>query len=58
MYPGRALAKVLAQVVGGFDYEGIFNQGALLYTPTTYILFITFVVTMPVLFNNFLVSCG
>ena len=55
--PTHALAKTLLQLVGEFDFEATFNQGALLYTPTTYILFIAFLITMPLLFTNLLVSC-
>ena len=51
------MAKTLLQLVGEFDFEATFNQGALLYTPTAYILFITFLITMPLLFTNLLVSC-
>ena len=54
--PGHAIAKTLLQLVGEFDFEATFNQGVLLYSPTTYILFITFLITMPVLFTNLLVS--
>ena len=54
--PGHAVAKTLLQLVGEFDFEATFNQGVLLYSPTTYILFITFLITMPVLFSNLLVS--
>jgi len=54
--PAHAIAKVLFQVAGEIDYEDIVNQGDLLYNPTTYILLITFLVTMPVLFANLLVS--
>ena len=54
--PSHAVAKTLLQLVGEFDFEATFNQGALLYTPTAYILFITFLITMPLLFTNLLVS--
>ena len=55
--PGHAIAKTLLQLAGEFDFEATFNQGDLLYSPTTYILFITFLITMPILFINRLVSC-
>ena len=55
--PGHAIAKTLLQLVGEFGFEDIFNQGALLYNPTAYILFIAFLITMPLLFTNLLVSC-
>ena len=55
--PHHAIAKTLLQLAGEFDFEDTFNKGDLLYTPTTYILFITFLITMPILFINLLVSC-
>ena len=55
--PHHAVAKTLLQLAGEFDFEDTFNWGDLLYTPTTYILFITFLITMPILFINLLVSC-
>ena len=54
--PARAIAKTMAQVVGAFDFENIFNEGDLLYHPTTYILFVIFLITMTILFVNLLVS--
>ena len=55
--PLHAIVKTLLQLAGEFDFEDTFNGGDLLYTPTTYILFITFLITMPILFINLLVSC-
>ena len=55
--PSHAITKTLLQLAGEFDFEATFNEGALIYTPTTYILFITFLITMPILFINLLVSC-
>ena len=53
--PASSLAKVIMQFTGELDYGGLFDDGSLLYSPMTYILFITFVILMPVLFNNLLV---
>ena len=53
----HAIAKTLLQLAGEFDFEDTFNRGDLLYGPTAYILFITFLITMPILFINLLVSC-
>ena len=53
--PASSLAKVIMQFTGELDYGGLFDEGSLLYSPMTYILFITFVILMPVLFNNLLV---
>ena len=54
--PTRAIAKTLVQLVGALDFEVIFNEGDLLYSPMTYILFIIFLITMSILFVNLLVS--
>ena len=54
--PYHAVAKTLLQLAGEFDFEATFNEGTLLYTQTTYILFIIFLITMPILFTNLLVS--
>ena len=43
------------QTAGELDYSTIFDEAALLYTPMAYILFILFVVLMPILFSNLLV---
>lgn len=53
--PYRAVAKIIMQTAGELDYETIFNQADLLYSPMAYVLFITFVVIMPILFSNLLV---
>ena len=44
------------QTAGELDFETIFNGGDLLYSPSAYLLFIAFVVIMPILFSNLLVS--
>ena len=54
--PAHAIAKTLVQIVGEIDFELIFNEGELLYSPMTYILFIIFLIVVPVLFINLLVS--
>lgn len=46
----------MMQTAGELDFEALFNEGDLLYSPMAYILFISFVVIMPILFNNMLVS--
>ena len=43
------------QTTGELDYGDLFLEGGLLYTPMAYILFIVFIVLMPILFNNLLV---
>lgn len=54
--PAHAIAKTMVQIVGEIDFELIFNEGDLLYNPMTYILFIIFLIIVPVLFVNLLVS--
>ena len=51
-----APVKVLVQTAGELDFETIFNHSPLLYPVLSYILFVLFIIAMPVLFNNFLVS--
>ena len=48
------------QTAGELDFETLFNEADLVYAPMAYLLFITFVVIMPILFSNLLVSpeCG
>ena len=53
--PAKSFAKTIMQTAGGLDYDTIFDEAPLLYTPMAYILFILFVVLMRVLFSNLLV---
>ena len=53
--PARSIIKTATQIVGGADFEGMFNTGTLLYLPVAYILFVVFLVLMPVLFRAMLV---
>ena len=62
----RSMIRTLMMTTGELDYDGIFrlglddgNDGAteLRYLPVAYILFIPFVILMPVLFANMLVRC-
>ena len=53
--PPRALVKTIMQTAGELDFETIFNEVDLLYSPMAYVIFITFVVIMPILFSNLLV---
>ena len=54
--PAHSMAKVVMQTAGDLDYEIIFNEADLLYSPMAYLLFFFFVVLMPILFSNLLVS--
>ena len=36
--PSRAVAKTVMQTVGELDFETIFNDGNLLYSPSAYLL--------------------
>jgi transient receptor potential cation channel subfamily A protein 1 len=51
-----SLSKVVMQTAGELDYGNLFEEASLLYTPMAIILFVTFVVLMPVLFSNLLVG--
>ena len=51
----NSLTKVIMQTAGELDFGTIFEEGPLLYTHMAIFLFITFVVIMPILFNNLLV---
>ena len=61
---GTSIAKVLSMTTGNFDYDNTFRQDSsgesdfeeeLPFLPVTYILWITFVILMPLLLNNLLV---
>lgn len=50
--PAYSIAQV---TVGGLSYGDLFLAGGLMYTPMAFILFIVFLVLMPVLFHSLLV---
>ena len=50
-----ASRRVSLQTVGKFDAGGILTDTSLLYSFLSFLLFVIFIITMPVLFNNFLV---
>ena len=52
----RALINTLVKTTGELDFGDIFNQGNLLFPFIAYFLFVLFVIIMPVLFSNLLVS--
>ena len=61
---GLAIAKVLSMTAGNFEYYDIFrrdasgerdNEKELTYLPVVYILWIVFIILMPILLNNLLV---
>ena len=64
---GIAIAKVLSMTIGGSSYDDTFRRDSsgardfedeLPFLPVTYILWIIFVILMPLLLNNLLVcSC-
>ena len=53
--PFHATWSVILQTAGGPDADNLFAP-TLAHRIMTYVLFITFLVAMPVLFNNFLVG--
>ena len=52
----HSFTSVIVQTTGELDYSSLFLEGSLLYSAMAYILFIVFIVLMPILFNNLLVS--
>ena len=58
--PGRAIVKVMTMTTGELDYDEIFHQQEgeeeLAFLPVSFILWIIFLVLIPVLLNNLLVS--
>ena len=68
--PFISITKVLSMTTGSFDFDNTFRRDSsgesdfeeeLPFLPVTYILWITFVILMPVLLNNLLVTnkpCG
>ena len=59
--PARAIVKVMTMTTGELDYDDIFHQQEgeeeIAFLPTSFILWIVFLVLIPVLLNNLLVSC-
>ena len=54
--PAHSIAKTIVQTTGELDFDLIFNDADLLYSPMAYILFFSFAILMPILFLNLLVS--
>lgn len=55
--PFHAMWNVILQTAGGPDANELFAP-TLSHRIMTYVLFITFIVAMPILFNNFLVGAS
>ena len=66
--PARALLKTMTMTTGEFEYDGIFRQtpdgtmpglDEIPFPPVSYILWIVFIILMPILLTNLLVcrSC-
>ena len=59
--PGRAIVKVMTMTTGELDYDAIFHQQEgeeeIAFLPVSSILWVIFLVLIPVLLNNLLVSC-
>lgn len=65
--PAASLVKTMTMTVGEFDYNGIFQlqtggseeqemTSGIAFPPASYFLWIIFLVVMPILFTNLLVS--
>lgn len=54
--PIVAIWKIVVQTTGELDTVSVFVDSPLLYPILTYSLFVLFIIAMPLLFNNFLVS--
>ena len=59
-HPGRAILKVTAMTTGELDYDELYHQQEgeqeIAFPPVSFILWIIFLVLMPVLLSNLLVS--
>ena len=59
--PGRAIVKVMAMTTGELDYDELYHQqegeDEIAFPPVSFLLWIIFLVLMPVLLSNLLVSC-
>ena len=64
--PARSLLKTMTMTTGEFEYDGIFRQAPggidpgttvreIPFPPVTYILWIVFIILMPILLTNLLV---
>ena len=60
-HPGRAIVKVMTMTTGELDYDDLFHQQEgeeeIAFPPVSFIVWIVFLVLIPVLLNNLLVSC-
>ena len=58
-HPGRALVKVMAMTIGELDYDTVFHQMEgemeIAFPVVSFILWIVFLVSMPLLLVNYLV---
>ena len=59
-HPGRAIVKVMTMTTGELDYDEIFHQqegkNEIAFLPVSFLLWVVFLVLIPVLLNNLLVS--
>jgi len=54
--PGRSMLKTMVMTTGEFEFDTIFFATGLDFAEVSYILWIVFVILMPVLLTNLLVS--
>ena len=55
--PGRSLVKTMVMTTGEFEFDTIFFADTLDFAVVSYILWIIFIILMPVLLTNLLVCC-
>jgi len=59
--PWRAILKVMSMIIGELDYDELYHQQEgeeeIAFPEVSFILWVTFLVLMPILLSNFLVSC-
>ena len=60
-HPGRAIVKVMAMTTGELGYDELYHQQEgeqeIAFPPASFLLWIIFLILMPVLLSNLLVSC-
>ena len=59
--PGRAILKVMAMTTGELDYDELYHQQEgeeeIAFPEVSFLLWVTFLILMPILLSNLLVNC-